>query len=359
MKRSVRRIGLGDKPCCPVNGFAGGAKPGMWDDGLCEPLRAGGRQAKMNAGPSVLLTVCRPINPEGLCRKFYGGPMNIEENQDDYDDLKRAVALLESPSITARISALIGMPVKALADALPGFATRRINGMVAAALGKSAAVALWSLENQPGKQASPRLNKVYAALSGAAAGAFGFTALALELPVTTTIMMRAVADIARAEGFDLKDFTTRQACLEVFALGGNEMTRAASDGVIDIRYYTARGFVTETMQALSKELADAAASQVGHGLHSLSGEQAGKWLAKLIEKVAGRFGVVITEKFAAQAVPVIGAATGAAINVLFTNFYQDMARGHFIVRRLEGVYGVEAVRGAYGDLLDDLSARKD
>ncbi|MNT82195.1 EcsC protein family protein [compost metagenome] len=76
-------------------------------------------------------------------------------------------------------------------------------------------------------------------------------------------------------------------------------------------------------------------------------KEAGKLLAKLVEKVAARFGVVITEKFAAQAVPIVGAAAGATLNTMFTDYYQDMARGHFIVRRLELKYGEEVVRSCY------------
>ncbi len=70
----------------------------------------------------------------------------------------------------------------------------------------------------PGQGASTRWHKLAAATSGAVGGAFGFAALFIELPVSTTIMMRAVADVARSEGFDLSEFSTRQACLEVFAL---------------------------------------------------------------------------------------------------------------------------------------------
>ena len=76
-------------------------------------------------------------------------------------------------------------------------------------------------------------------------------------------------------------------------------------------------------------------------------KEAGKLLAKLVEKVAARFGVVITEKFAAQAVPIIGAVTGATLNTMFTDYYQDMARGHFIVRRLERKYGEDVVQACY------------
>jgi len=79
----------------------------------------------------------------------------------------------------------------------------------------------------------------------------------------------------------------------------------------------------------------------------LTPKEAGKWLAKIVEKVAARFGVVVTEKFAAQAVPIVGAVAGATLNTMFTDYYQDVARGHFIVRRLERSYGYETVRAAY------------
>ena len=60
--------------------------------------------------------------------------------------------------------------------------------------------------------------------------------------------------------------------------------------------------------------------------------------------------MVVTQKLLAQAVPVIGAVTGAAINATFMNHYQTLARGHFTVRRLERAYGTETVRAAYEKL---------
>ena len=41
------------------------------------------------------------------------------------------------------------------------------------------------------------------------------------------------------------------------------------------------------------------------------------------------------------------AAGGALINTIFIGHYKDMARGHFIVRRLEKIHGAEPVRDAY------------
>ncbi|WP_297839736.1 EcsC family protein [Pseudomonas sp.] len=267
----------------------------------------------------------------------------IRDNPEDYKDLKQAVGLLESPSLTARLSGMIGSPIEGAVKALPASVSKRINGAVAAALHSSADAALWSLANSPKKPASTRLHKVYAATSGAIGGAFGFAALFVELPISTTIMMRSVADVARSEGFDLGDFATKQACIEVFAMGGNSQ----SDDASETGYYITRSFTTQTMQHLSKELAEIAAKQGTKTISNLSPGQAGKWLAILIEKVATRFGFTISSKFAVQAVPVIGAFTGATINALFTDFYQGMARGHFIVKRLEDKYGYEQIKSEY------------
>ena len=73
-------------------------------------------------------------------------------------------------------------------------------------------------------------------------------------------------------------------------------------------------------------------------------------LVRLIAQIASRFGVAVTQKLAAQAVPVIGALGGAAVNYAFIDHFQEVARAHFVVRRLERRYGKEAVRAAYDRL---------
>lgn len=271
--------------------------------------------------------------------------VSIPTTSQDWADLQRAVALLESPTLTAKMANLIGSPLEFAVKRLPDSVSRRIHGAVEAALFKSAQAALWTMDNTPGKAASTRWHKLAAATSGAVGGAFGFTTLFIELPVSTTIMMRSVADVARSEGFDLREMSTRHACLEVFALGGN----SGKDDASETGYYITRGFTAEVMRHLTAELAGRA---VGGSpvMIGLTPKEAGKWLAKIVEKVAARFGVVVTEKFAAQAVPIVGAVAGATLNTMFTDYYQDMARGHFIVRRLERQYGYETVRAAYSAL---------
>jgi EcsC protein family len=73
-------------------------------------------------------------------------------------------------------------------------------------------------------------------------------------------------------------------------------------------------------------------------------------LVRLLTQIASRFGVVVTQKFAAQAVPIVGALGGAAVNYAFIDHFQEIARGHFTVRRLERRYGKGAVRAAYEKL---------
>jgi hypothetical protein len=70
-------------------------------------------------------------------------------------------------------------------------------------------------------------------------------------------------------------------------------------------------------------------------------------IARLVGAIASRFGVVVSEQAAAKAIPVIGAASGAVINILFIDHFQDMARGHFIIKRLEAKYGTGTVESAY------------
>ena len=73
-------------------------------------------------------------------------------------------------------------------------------------------------------------------------------------------------------------------------------------------------------------------------------------LLRLVSLISSRFGIVVSEKAAAQAIPILGAASGALINTLFIEHFQNMARGHFTVRRLEKIHGAAPVKAAYLEL---------
>ena len=252
----------------------------------------------------------------------------------DLDDLKRAKALLENPGIAAKLSNLVGSPVERGMKMLPSRMQTGVHKATEAALLKALDVAVTSLgQGRPPPRSRDRMHTIAAAASGAAGGAFGIAALAWELPLSTTLMLRSIADIAATEGEDPRHLETKLACLTVFALGS---TRSDHDNAAESGYFAARAALASAVSEAAKHLA-----QKGLGK---SGAPA---LVRLISLIGSRFGVVVSEKVAAQAVPIIGAAGGALINTLFIGHYQDMARGHFIVRRLEKIHGTEIIRRAY------------
>lgn len=265
------------------------------------------------------------------------------ESPTDLDDLRRAVALLERPGLSIQIANLLGSPVEWAVSKLPARATRTLQTAVRGALYKAADAALFTLGEAPNAPASTRLHKLAAAGSGAVGGFFGLAGLVAELPVSTTIMMRAVADVARSEGFSLRDPQVQAACIEVFALGGS----SDADDAAETGYYAMRALAGEAGHVAAGVAHRVGDKSVEAFTRKLATRDAGAMLARLIESVAARFGLVITEKTAAQMVPVLGAAAGATLNTLFIGHYQAMARGHFIVMRLERHYGVERVRAAY------------
>jgi len=67
----------------------------------------------------------------------------------------------------------------------------------------------------------------------------------------------------------------------------------------------------------------------------------------LINRIAAKFQIEVTEKLAAQAIPIVGAATGSLINAAFTDHFNRVAKFHFGIVRLERIHGREAVQVAY------------
>lgn len=253
----------------------------------------------------------------------------------DLDELRLAKALLESPSVAVRIANLVGTPIEKGFALLPARASGAVHSAVRRALEVALGAALRTLgPGGLGRRARPSdaTHRLLAIASGGAGGFFGLPALAVELPISTTILLRSIADHARAQGEDLASPEARLACIEVFALGG----RRAGDDAAEAGYFAVRA-------ALARALGEAATFVAERGL-AAEGAPA---LARLVAQVAARFSIPVGEKAAAQAIPLVGALGGAAINAVFAEHFQGVARGHFTVRRLERAHGAEAVRAAY------------
>ena len=255
--------------------------------------------------------------------------------EQDRKELQAAKNLLENPGVAAKVTNFIGTPIEKGLELLPDGWNKNIGKVTETALLKASDAAIFTMKDIPGEASSNIWHKLGVAVSGGVGGFFGITAIAIELPISTSIMLRSIADVARSEGESIAAMETKLACLEVFALGGN----SKSDDGSESGYYAVRA-------TLAKSVADASEFLVKKTLT----DEGAPILVKFIATIAQRFGIQVTEKAAAQAIPVIGAAGGAIINTIFIDHFQDMARGHFIVRKLERKHGKEQIEKLYAEL---------
>jgi len=261
--------------------------------------------------------------------------MSARMTREHLLNLAYAKHLLETPSLAARLSSYVGQPIERGFGMLPAKVSESVQQATEAALRRALDVALLTLDDHPSVLSADGAHKLFVATTGAVGGAFGIGALSLELPVSTIVMLRSIADIARSEGESLESVETKLACLEVFAFGGP----SSGDDAAEAGYFAVRA-------ALSRAVGEALQHVAERGM-AAPGAPA---IVRLIGALSSRFGIVVSEKVAAQAIPVVGAAGGALVNTLFIDHFQSMARGHFIVRRLERTYGTDAVESAYASL---------
>ena len=144
------------------------------------------------------------------------------------------------------------------------------------------------------------LNTAVTTAMGAAGGAGGVPTALAELPVTTTVLLRSIQGVAAEHGYDPSDPEIQKECLLVFGTAG---PLEADDGA-DMAFLSARITLT------------------GATVHGI------------MARVAPRLATALGQKLAAQTVPILGAAAGAATNYAYTSYYQDMAQVHFGLKRL-------------------------
>jgi hypothetical protein len=257
----------------------------------------------------------------------------------DYNDLRTAVNLLEKPSLSIRLVNLLGYPIEGVIKALPERIGQAIGNTATKAVGTTFYVALSTMDKKSHDRPFRWVHRAMVLISGAVGGFFGLPGLIVELPISTTLMLRSIADIARSEGENLSSLDTHLACITVFALGG----RVKGDNAAETAYYAVRAALTRTLSEAAEFIAERGMAEEGMPI-----------LIRVMSNLASRFGVIVTDKVVAEMVPVLGALGGASINLLFINHFQATARGHFIVRRLERKYGKEFVKREYEKVLGEL-----
>lgn len=149
--------------------------------------------------------------------------------------------------------------------------------------------------------------------AGAAGGAGGLPTAVAELPVTVTLFLNAIRAEARDAGLDPNEDWVRAECLQVFAAG----SPLAQDDGVNTSFIGSRLALT------------------------------GSTVRNLIASIAPKLAAVLGQKLAAQAVPVLGAVSGAALNAAFLSYYREIARVRFGLLRLGQLHGTEAVEAEF------------
>ena len=256
--------------------------------------------------------------------------------------LRKSYYALEHPSLAARLSGVIGTPIELAVHLLPRAWYQQVQGVAEMVITKSLRTALSTMHRHE-LSAHELYHKGLVAASGGVGGLFGLPGLLLELPITTTLMMRGIAEIARDEGEDIDTADTQMACVQVFALGGTTET----DDAAETGYYGVRLALSGYMTAAVTQVAQ-------QGLHA----ESAPFVLKIISMIASRFGVVVSQRAALQILPIVGALGAATVNTIFMQHFQDIARAHFTVRRLERKYGEAFVRARFRELEEEDQPRR-
>ena len=236
----------------------------------------------------------------------------FDNNTDrEIDEFARR-SLDASGVLMSGINYLSGMVENAM-DALPGDAKRMIEQTTTAALEACYAAASSVSEATYAPDMGAFGHKIAVMASGAAGGSTGLPSTVVELPVTISIMFASVQKIARSYGFDPTSEEIRMECIEVLGSGGP----LKDDNSVDISFLASKVMVT------------------GTSVHAL------------IARVAPQLAVLMGQKLGAQAIPVVGAATGATVNYAFLSYFEEMAHVRFGLRKLAELHGLEPVALAY------------
>lgn len=250
-------------------------------------------------------------------------------------ELGEAVKLLENQGFAALLSNIGGKPIVKLLEVVPGSMKRKLDKAVQKTMLQCLDVAVNSLETAQKAPPKRKLTTLVSTITGGVSGMFGMASLPVELPFSTVLTLRSIAEIARSHGENLQLMQSKLACMEVLALGAP----SSDNGSVSSYFTSRRGFAkfsNEAGQILAEHGVSAAASPAVNGF---------------ISEIATRFSAVVYERAAAGAVPLVGVIGGAASSAIFMNYFQELAQGHFIVRKLEKIYGPELIEKEYMQIL--------
>jgi hypothetical protein len=260
-----------------------------------------------------------------------------------------AAKFFEDPSLFTRTLSTAGNVIEGGIEKLPTKWKEAALNATNNALKQCLRFAIWSTKTDAEIQSitaansksskSTAAHSAIAAITGGVSGFFGGEAIIVELPMTTSLLMRSIAKTANQFGHNTNEPEIFLECLYVFTLGGP----GSGDDANNSAYISSR----IAFNTLVREVLNATASQSAKELINAIQKGTAPVLAKLIATIAEQFGIRVTEKLIVQMAPIVGAAGGAGLNVMFNQYFSTAAKYHFGIIRLEKEYGVIEVQKSY------------
>lgn len=143
-----------------------------------------------------------------------------------------------------------------------------------------------------------------AAVEGAGTGTLGLPGLIADIPSLITMSLRVIHKIGLCYGYDCITQTDKQFVYSILSAAGSNSVKEKAASI-------------STLQAINKTIAGVTwkkmaekATENKFGIESL---------ILAIKQLAKQLGINITRRKALQAIPIIGAGVGAALNIAFIN----------------------------------------
>ncbi|RZD16004.1 MAG: EcsC family protein [Candidatus Acididesulfobacter guangdongensis] len=259
----------------------------------------------------------------------------MEITNSDLVILEKSKNVLENPDFIMQVIDKLGQPIDSLMKRLPDNYRDLVGEAIQKALLASLKVAMGTMDLN-NKETSSFWHKIATTGLGAIGGVFGLPGFLVEFPISTTVMMRSILDIANSCGEDLTKHEVQLECLLIFALGGGNYQ---NNNANCSNYFSKRFALASSVRLAAQYIAE----------NTVIDESA-PVIVRLIASIAEFFGVDVTIDAAASAVPIIGAIGGGTINYLFIDQFQKLAGAHFTIKKLERIYGVDYIYKKYNSI---------
>lgn len=277
--------------------------------------------------------------------------MRLALNQQELSFIEEAAAFLERPSSLVSATDRLGKPLDRLQNSLPQGAQQLVKQAVHLSLKSALRVAIKSLPQEqriPGSwndtlnatRLSAWTHTAAVTTTGAIGGAMGTAALLVELPLTTSLILRSISSMAHQWGHDLRKPEIQLQCLYVFTLGSSH-NRA--DDEMDSAYISAR----LAYHGLIRELASFIGSHSLKDVFLALEKGTLPALVKFASLLIPCFERTLLKNIMSKSVPIISAVGSAALNAGFCQYFTNAARYHFGLMHLEARHGREAVHHHY------------